>query len=196
MKMSPEKLREELFKVGFFKWSENPDKAAQAILKNYKDDSMLNWTGLSNRLIGIDSKIVFKQGGMLSYFEKDLSPFFGIRGVELKLDEFIEKGNEKGFWIERKIQINGKVYDVLGECGCCWDSAFWAAIDLTNNLLVDYDVNEKIYGLTLDVLSIFIISNKKIFDFLKSIISESDIKPFDLEEYRDNEKNKSVDHRF
>ena len=188
--MSSEKLREELFKVGFFKWSKNPDKAAQAILKNYKDDGELNWTGLSNRLIGIDAKIVFKEDGMLSYFEKDLSPFFEIRGVELKLDKFIEKDNEKGFWIERKIQINGKVYDVLGECGCCWGSAFWAAIDLTNDLLVDYNVNEKIYGLTLDVLSIFIVSDKKTFDFLKSVIPESDIvKPFDLKEYREKSKN-------
>lgn len=180
MEKDRKSVEEKLIALGYFKYSDSTD-GVEETFKDYKDDGRIQFpfAGLY-RTFAIDAEDIYEEGGLESHV-KGLVGLFAKFGVQLNVGACVEEfDNASSTYTKREIIINDKKYETpnVNE----WGSAFNSGFRLANQLLEEYKVDGKVYGLFMDQASVLIILTTDQFEYLQNLIPEgSEYRPLDLE---------------
>jgi len=180
MKKDRKSVEEKLKDIGYFKFADS-ENVFEDTFKDYQEDGQINfpWNGL-NRIFSIDAEGIYEAGGLESHVI-ELKDLFHKYGIQLDIGQCTEEfDNQSSTYTKREVLINGKTYETPNVND--WGSGFNSGFKLTNQLLLEYNFDGKVYGLFMDETSSLIILNKEQFEYLQNLIPEgSSYRPIDLE---------------
>lgn len=170
MNRSKNSVVAKLKELDFFKYVDS-NEVVENFFKEYQDDGNLNLhqEGL-NRVFSIDAEFIYEEEGLYNFAEQILT-LFGKFGIYLIIENYVEETESKSTYAKREITINGKKY--ISPKVFDWASAFSSGIQLVNELITDFKLNEKVFGLFMDETSFLILLTQDQFEYLQYLIPDA-----------------------
>ena len=182
MDKSRESVNKKLKELGYYKYVEpnNLKSIIETTFEDYKEDGVIKfpWNEL-NLIFGIDAESIYEASGMHDQI-KGMIPLFKALGIDLTIGEYVEEfDNDSATYTKRTIELNGKIYDTSGSSD--WATAFNSGFKLVDQVLNDFNKEERVFGLFMDESSTMIILNEVQFEYLSELIPEgSTYRPIDI----------------